>query len=58
MRYLVGAFALAPFVLLLLGMATRRAQVRACCAPSSPDVRSSEPAADGVVTSADLSRPA
>ena len=57
MRYLVGAIALAPFVLLLLAMATRRAQVRACCAPTSLITPSSEPAADGLVTATGPTRP-
>ena len=33
MRYLVGAIALAPFIVLLGAMLTGRARVRACCAP-------------------------
>lgn len=35
MRYLVAAVALAPFVFLLYAMATKRARVQACCAPTS-----------------------
>ena len=35
MRYLVGALALAPFVLLLVAMVTGRAQVRPCCPPAA-----------------------
>ena len=57
MRYLVGVIALAPFVLLLLAMVTRRAQVRACCAPTSLETPSSEPAADSVVTATVPARP-
>ena len=37
MRYLVGALALAPFVLLLVAMVTGRAQVRPCCPPAPGD---------------------
>lgn len=36
MRYLLGASALAPFVLLLLAMVTGRAEVRPCCPPAVP----------------------
>ena len=38
MRYLVGALALAPFVLLLVAMVTGRAQVRPCCPPAADEV--------------------
>lgn len=42
MRYLLGAVAIAPFVLLLLAMVTGRANVQPCCppaVPATPDLR-------------------
>ena len=36
MRYVMGAVALAPFVLLLVAMATGRAHVQPCCPPAAP----------------------
>lgn len=36
MRYLLGAVAIAPFVLLLLAMVTGRAHVQPCCPPAVP----------------------
>jgi len=44
MRIVVAAVALAPFVLVLLGMATGRAHVQPCCPPIAPDgLRESSP---------------
>ena len=37
MRIVVAAVALAPFVLVLLGMATGRAHVQPCCQPTALD---------------------
>jgi hypothetical protein len=53
-RYVLGVIALLPFVVLLFAMATRRAHVRACCAPTATDRRSSESAADGALTTGDV----
>ena len=39
MRYLLGAVALAPFVLLLVAMATGQAHVRPRCPPAPPCTR-------------------
>ena len=36
MRFLLGAVAIAPFVLLLLAMVTGRAKVQPCCPPAVP----------------------
>jgi hypothetical protein len=37
MRVIVAAFALAPFVLVLIGMATGRVRVQPCCQPTTSD---------------------
>lgn len=42
MRYLIGAVALAPFVLLLVAMAIGRARVRPCCVPTAPPTSSTD----------------
>ena len=54
MRYLLGAVALAPFVLLLLAMVTGRARVAPCCPPAVPadPVRRHVPDPRGVRTPA------
>ncbi|HSF97766.1 MAG TPA: hypothetical protein VLA55_03655 [Ornithinibacter sp.] len=37
MRIVVAALALAPFALVLIGMATGRARVQPCCRPTASD---------------------
>lgn len=42
MRIVVAVFALGPFVLVLLGMATGRARVKPCCRPTASDEHRAE----------------
>ena len=47
MRTVVAVVAVAPFVLVLLGMATGRARVRPCCQPTASDETGPRQPADG-----------
>ena len=42
MRIVVAVFALVPFVLVLVGMATGRARVKPCCQPTASDEHRAE----------------
>lgn len=57
MRYLMAGVALAPFLVLMVGMATGRARVQACCAPTTVSEPTERHGIDAPESVGDRSRP-